>query len=54
MRSCSSGEIERDVVADDIGPRRQELAELDIGRAEPRDRVGEPLAAAAADGARRW
>ena len=42
------GEIERDVVADDVRPRRQELAELDIGWAEPRDRVGQPLAAAAA------
>ena len=31
------GEVERHVVADDVGPRRQELAELDIGGAEPVD-----------------
>ena len=28
--------------ADDVGPRRQELAELDVGRAEPGQRGGEP------------
>ena len=39
------GEIERDVVADDIGPCRQELAELDVGRPEPDDRLGQPVAA---------
>ena len=44
------GEVERDVVADDVGPRRQELAELDVGRAEPGDGSGQPVAAAAPQG----
>ena len=32
---------------DDIGPRRQELAELDVGRPKPRQRSGEALRAVA-------
>ena len=35
-------EIARERDADHVGPRRQELAELDVGRAEPRQRGGEP------------
>jgi hypothetical protein len=35
-------EVGGDLHADDIGPRRQELAELDIGRPEPRQRRSEP------------
>ena len=42
--SCGKGrnpvlqllEIEGGIHADDVGPRRQELAELDVGGAEPR------------------
>ena len=35
----------RDLCADDVGPRRQELAELDVGRAELGQRGGEPAGA---------
>ena len=35
-------EVLRDLHADDIGPRRQELAEFHIGRAEPGHRGREP------------
>ena len=38
-------EIARDADADDVGPRRQELAELDPGRPEPRQCRGEAEAA---------
>ena len=34
-----AGKIVGDVGADDVGPRREELAELDIGRPEPVDRI---------------
>ena len=40
-------EVARDGDADDVGPRRQELAELDVGRAEPRQRRREPGGAVA-------
>ncbi len=41
--SCPAAlEIARDVGADDIGPRRQELAELDVGRPEPVQRRRQP------------
>ena len=38
MRSCSRSRSPRDIGADNIRPRRQKLAELDVGRAEPADR----------------
>ena len=37
------GEFQRHVVAHDVGPRRQELAELDVGGAEPLDRAGKTV-----------
>ena len=37
-RSCRRFEFERDFRADDIGPGGEELAELDVGRAEAVDR----------------
>ena len=40
-------EVARDGDADDVGPGRQELAELDVGRAEPRQRRREPGGAVA-------
>jgi hypothetical protein len=43
-------EIERDVVADNIGPGRQELAKFDVRRAKPRDGLRQPFGAAAANG----
>ena len=39
------GKIDGDVVADDVRPGRQELAELDIGRAEPCHGSRQPVAA---------
>ena len=39
------GEIERHGVADDVGPRRQELAELHVRRPQPDDRLGQAVAA---------
>ena len=39
-------QIERDVVADHVGTGGEELAELDIGRAEPCDRRRKPVATA--------
>ena len=41
-------EIARERNADDIGPRRQELAELDVGRAEPGERSRKPRIGGAA------
>jgi hypothetical protein len=40
-------EIAGDFLADDVRPRRQELAELDVGRTEPGKSGGEPHGAAA-------
>ena len=47
MRSWSRSRSRATRDADDVGPRRQELAELDVGRAEPRQRRGEPGGAVA-------
>ena len=47
-------QIERDVVADHVGAGGEELAELDIGRAEPGDRRGKPVAAAACAAPGAW
>ena len=44
------GEIDGDVVADDIRPRRQKLAELDVGRTQPRNGIRQALGPAAAAG----
>ena len=49
MRSWQQRQIERDVVADDVGPRGEELAELDIGGAETCDCRGKTVAAALAE-----
>ena len=38
--------IARDLLADHVGAGRQELAELDVSRAEPGERCGEPALAA--------
>ena len=40
--SCSDFEIARERRPDDVGTRREELAELHIGRPEPRQRGGKP------------
>ena len=48
--SCSGFEIARERDADHVGPRRQELAELDVGRPEPGQRGRQARFAAP----RRW
>ena len=46
--SCSALEVARERDADHVGPRRQELAELHVGGAEPGQRGREPVGGAAA------
>ena len=43
-RSCRCSSALRHLHADDIGPRRQHLAKLDIGRSQPFQRAAQPRA----------